>query len=379
MLFHWLVLLLLTALALAHTDYYKVLGVDRGASEKEIKKAYRKIAKANHPDKNPGDEQAHQRFVETAEAYEVLSDKEKRSVYDRFGYEGLKNQQQGGGGGQHHDPFDLFARFFGGGGHFNQQGVRKGPNMEAVVFVSLKDIYLGKSVEFSIEKQGICQECEGSGSQDGQTHTCSDCGGQGMKIMKHMLAPGIYQQVQTHCDECGGKGNKITHPCRVCGGSRVVRTTSSHTLEVERGCLKGIRVAFENEADESPDWVAGDLVVEVREKYNEDSSGFLRRGKDLTWTQPLSVREALLGGWKRRITHFDGHEVRIGRKEGEIVQPGQVELIADEGMPVFQHSGELGRLIVTYDVVFPQTLPSSFHKDLKKLFAKHGVAPKDEL
>lgn len=362
---------------LAQTDYYKILGVGRDASVKDIKRAYRKIAKENHPDKNPGDEQANHRFVETAEAYEVLSDKEKRSIYDKFGHEGLKNQG-GFGGGAHHDPFDMFARFFGGGGHFNQ-GVRKGPNMEAVVFLSLQDIYLGKNVEFSIDKQGICEDCGGTGSEDGQTHSCDACGGRGLKIVKHMLAPGIFQQVQTHCDQCGGTGNIITHVCKTCKGQKVVRTTSSHVLDVQRGCLRGTRVPFDNEADESPDWIAGDLIVEIREKEDQDNLGFRRRGKDLLWAQTLNLKEALTGGWEKKLAHFDGREIKFGRDLGVVTQPGHVDVLRDEGMPIWQSLDAFGSLIVTYDIVLPRKVSTSFAKDFGSLMAKHKLSPKDEL
>jgi len=289
LLFSTLALLcLLPLIALAAEDYYKLLGLAKDADDRQIKKAYRSLSKKYHPDKNPDDDSAHQKFVEIAEAYDVLSDKEVRKIYDQHGHEGVKQHKQGGRGpGQGgHDPFDLFNRFFGGGGHFGQ-GQRRGQNMEVRVHVPLRDFYTGTDHEFRIEKQVICEKCEGSGSEDRQRDTCHKCHGQGMIVQKHMLAPGIFQQMQSQCDVCGGKGSTVKHKCKVCGGARVVRAEEAFDLEIEKGMPKGVRVTYENEGDESPDWVAGDLVVHLMEKEpemgkdeNQKTDGTFFRRKD---------------------------------------------------------------------------------------------------
>ena len=208
-LFFWL--LCIIGLVVAAEDYYSLLGVSKSASEKELKSAYRKLSKKFHPDKNPGDESAHAKFVEISEAYEALADKDTRKIYDQYGHEGLKQHQQGGGR-QAHDPFDLFSRFFGGGGHFGGGGQRRGSDMEVRVSVPLRDFYNGASHEFSVEKQHICEECEGTGSEDGTVDVCGQCGGRGIVVQKAQLAPGIFQQMQMHCDKCGGKGKTINKP-----------------------------------------------------------------------------------------------------------------------------------------------------------------------
>ena len=141
--------------------------------------------------------------------------------------------------------------------------------MEVRIHVPLKDFYTGTDHEFKIEKQIICEKCEGSGSEDGQRDTCHKCNGQGMVIQKHMLAPGIFQQMQSQCDACGGKGSTVKHKCKVCKGARVVRAEESFDLAVEKGMPRGVRVTYENEGDESPDWVAGDLIVHLIEKEPE--------------------------------------------------------------------------------------------------------------
>ena len=363
----------------------QLLGIDKSASERDIKSAYRKLSKKFHPDKNPGDESAKQKFVEIAEAYEALSDPQQRSIYDKYGHEGLKQNQQGGGGGHHHDPFDLFSRFFGGGGHF-RSGERRGPDMEVRVQIPLRDFYNGIKTEFQLEKQQICEECEGTGARDKETHTCTQCNGQGIVMRRQMLAPGIYQQMQAHCDKCGGKGRVVKHKCKVCDGARVVKKVNTFTLDVERGAPVNHRIRYENDADESPDWVAGDLLVTLIEKEpridvdNElqvDGTFFRRRGDDLFWKEVLGLREAWMGGWTRNLTHLDGHVVQLSRERGQVVQPGMVETVKDEGMPIWHEDGDsvyhqtqYGRLFVEYEVVLPDQMEKGMEKDFWALWEK---------
>lgn len=258
--------------------------------------------------------------------------------------------------------------------------------MEVKLRVPLRDFYNGKEVTFGVEKQQICEACEGSGSADGRHDTCSSCHGRGVKIVKHMLAPGIFQQVQSVCDKCGGQGKIIAHPCEVCHGKRVVRKAEEHTLHLEKGSPHGIQVPFENEADESPDWVAGNLIVNVEEQdpnealhglADDDDTGatdgffFRRRGDHLFWKEPISLREALLGDWTRNLTHMDGHVVKLGRKKGEVIQPGHVEKIKGEGMPIFQSHGDYGDLFVEYAVILPDQAEKGFYKEIRQIFDKY--------
>ncbi|CBY01819.1 hypothetical protein IAQ61_006413 [Plenodomus lingam] len=389
----FLLLACLALLVLGAEDYYKLLGLKKDASEREIKKAYRSLSKKYHPDKNPGDDTASKKFVEVAEAYEVLSDKETRKIYDQYGHDGIQQHKQGGGPRQHHDPFDLFSRFFGGSGHFGHHGgERRGPNMEVRVALPLRDFYNGRKTEFTIEKQAICSACEGSGSEDGHVETCDLCGGRGVRIQRQQLAPGLFQQVQMHCDKCGGKGKTIKHPCPICGGSRVVRESETHVLDIEKGMPNGVRITYENEGDESPDWVAGDLIVHLveqdpalgaEEHERTDGTFFRRRGKDIFWREVLSLREAWMGDWTRNITHLDGHVVQLSRKRGEVVQPNTVEVVKDEGMPIWaQHLDnneglQSGDLHVEYVVVLPDMMEKSMEKDFwatwEKYRKKNGV------
>ncbi|KAI5815768.1 hypothetical protein BZA77DRAFT_265234 [Pyronema omphalodes] len=380
-----LILLSIVPLILAAQDYYKILGLDKSASPKDIKRAYRNLSKKWHPDKNPDNAAASDKFREVAEAYETLSDDEQRKIYDRYGAEGLKKHQQGGQGGGHHDPFDLFSRFFGGGGHFHG-GQRRGPNMELNMPISLHDFYTGGQREFQIEKQQICEHCEGSGSADGHTETCSECSGRGVKLVKHMLAPGIFQQMQTICNKCNGQGHVISKPCKICGGAKVKKDTVTLKLDLEKGTPNHAQMVFENEGDESPDWIAGDVIINVIQmeatgevdptndeevKHGKtDGMFFRRKGNDLYWKEVLGLREALLGDWTRNLTHLDGHVVKLGKKKGVTIQPNFVERIKGEGMPIYQKDGEFGDLVVEYEVILPDLMESAMRKDLQEVFDK---------
>ncbi|KAF2808051.1 mitochondrial protein import protein MAS5 [Mytilinidion resinicola] len=382
-----LLLVCLLPVVLCAEDFYKLLGIEKIASEREIKKAYRRLSKQYHPDKNPGDSSAHDKFVAVADAYEVLVDEEQRRIYDQYGHEGIEQHKRGGGRpGQHHDPFDLFSRFFGGSGHFgHQHAERRGPNMEVRISMPLRDFYNGKSTQFTIEKQAICSECEGTGSADGEVETCNVCGGRGLVIRRQQLAPGLFQQVQSMCDACGGRGQKIKHPCPVCGGSKVVREPETHELNIEKGMPKGVRLTYDNEADESPDWVAGDLIVHLHEQPAElgteeadktDGTWFRRRGHDLFWREVLSLREAWMGDWTRNLTHLDGHIVQVSRKRGEVVQPNTVEVVKNEGMPIWHQElpdgveEAFGSLHVEYVVVLPDQMEKSMEKEFWAVWEK---------
>ncbi|KAF7595041.1 DnaJ- protein scj1 [Aspergillus hancockii] len=405
--------LCLVQLVSAAQDYYKTLDLDKSASERDIKRAYRTLSKKYHPDKNPGDETAREKFVEISEAYDVLSTSTTRKIYDQYGHEGLEQHRQGGQAGrQAHDPFDLFSRFFGGGGHFGHApGHRRGPDMEYKIGLPLRDFYNGREVTFMLEKQQICDACEGTGSADREVITCDQCSGHGRIIRKHMLAPGMFQQVQMPCDKCGGQGKMIKKPCSVCHGHRVVRKEVETSFSVEPGMAKGARIVYENEADESPDYIAGDLVLILDERepeagdydWRSDGTFFRRKGKDLFWREALSLREAWMGEWTRNITHLDGHIVHLGRKRGEVVQPLSVETVKGEGMPYYSDSHlhenhgedeEPGNLYVEYSVILPDQMESGMEKEFfalwQKWHKKNGVnldkdsgrpeaLPKDEL
>ena len=264
--------------------------------------------------------------------------------------------------------------------------------MDLKVKIPLRDFYNGRTTEFQWDKQEICERCEGTGAADGKVDTCSSCHGHGVKLVRHQLAPGMFQQVQMQCDVCGGRGKSIKHRCPVCAGQRVVRKPTPVSLTVARGAAEGTRLVYDNEADASPDYVAGDLVVTLVEKEPDyadnpdrvDGTFFRRKGDDLYWREVLSLREALFGGWSRNLTHMDGHVVRLARKPDEVVQFGHVETVAGEGMPRWHEDGdsvyhktEFGNLFVEYAVIMPDQMDAKLKKELRgvwdKWIKKNGV------
>lgn len=195
----------------------------------------------------------------------------------------------------------------------------------------------------------------------------------------------MFQQMQMRCDACGGRGKTIRNVCPTCQGMRVEKKATTVTLKVDRGAKRDSRVNYENEADESPDWVAGDLLVTLAEKSPDaqdnpdqvDGIFFRRKGDDLYWTEVLSLREAWMGDWTRNLTHLDSHVVRLGRERGQVVQNGQVETIAGEGMPKWHEDGdsvyhkhEFGNLYVTYEVILPDQMEKGMEKDFWALWEK---------
>jgi DnaJ-related protein SCJ1 len=205
-------------------------------------------------------------------------------------------------------------------------------------------------------------------------------------IQKHQIAPNFVQQMRMQCNHCHGKGKIIKHACPVCKGEKVTREHESYKLTVERGLPRSMRVTYENEADESPDWEAGDLVIEVAEAdpamaadgdreplHRTDGTFFRRKGNDLFWREVLSLREAWMGDWTRNITHLDGRTVTLARRRGETVQPGHVEVVPNEGMPLWYEDKaveEFGNLVVEYLVVLPDQMERGMEKDFWALWEK---------
>ena len=329
-----LLLVFLLALVVAK-DYYAILGLDKGADEKSIKLAYRQLSKKYHPDKNPSEE-AHLKFIEIGEAYEVLSDPDKKANYDRYGTAEAPVD--------HGDFGDMFQQFFGGfgGGGHQRQGKRRGDNTQVNVRVSLVDFYRGRDVEFDVEMRNICDICDGSGSEDGQRHTCDKCQGSGFMKVTRRLAPGMVQTFSGPCDECGGKGTKIERLCKHCGGHGAKPTPRHYNVYMGPGFERDGTQVLEGEGDQNPDWVPGDLIVSIGEDFGQ-SWGYRRIGRNLYRTEVLSANEAMHGGWRRVIPFFDVHdeEVEISRPKGATVLRGEKEIVHGRGMPVGDDHGDL--------------------------------------
>jgi len=289
----------------------------------------------------------------------VLSDPTKRGVYDRLGEDGLKAHEGGQNTG---NPFDIFQSFF--GGHHQEQQVRRGPSSLTEFEVSLADMYKGSSIDFMIKKRILCDHCRGSGAaSDSDIHTCTSCNGAGVKIVKQQIFPGMFAQSQVSCNDCGGRGTVIKKICPHCKGHKVNDHTAEFTLEVTPGMPEGHEVIFEGEADESPDWEAGDVIVRVRSK--KDVGGWRRKETSLYWKETIGVDQALLG-FEKNITLLDGRNFLLARKG--VTQPGFVQVIKGEGMPHFGSRSTKGDLFVEYNVILPSEISPETRRKLLEAF-----------
>ncbi|KAL6634864.1 hypothetical protein ACP70R_027535 [Stipagrostis hirtigluma subsp. patula] len=350
-----------------NTKYYEVLGVPKTASQDELKKAYRKAAIKNHPDKG-GDPE---KFKELSHAYEVLSDPEKREIYDQYGEDALK-EGMGGGSSSDFSPFDIFEHLFPGGGAFgggSSRGRRqkRGEDVVHTLKVSLEDLYNGATKKLSLSRNALCKKCKGKGSKSGATGTCHGCRGVGMRTVTRQMGLGMIQQMNVVCPECKGSGEIISEKdkCPSCKGSKVAQEKKVLEVHVEKGMQHGQKIVFQGEADEAPDTVTGDAVFVVQVK---DHPKFKRKYDDLYIEHTISLTEALCG-FQFVLTHLDGRQLLIKSNPGEVIKPGQHKAINDEGMPQHGRPFMKGRLFVEFNVKFPEpgTLTPDQCRSLQKI------------
>ncbi|XP_022890700.1 dnaJ protein homolog [Olea europaea var. sylvestris] len=336
-----------------NTKYYEILGVPNTASQDDLKKAYKKAAIKNHPDKG-GDPE---KFKELAHAYEVLSDPEKREIYDQYGEDALK-EGMGGGSGMH-DPFDIFQSFFGGspfggGGSSRGRRQRRGEDAAHPLKVSLEDLYLGTTKKIPLSRNVLCSKCNGKGSKSGASMKCSGCQGTGMKVTVRQLGPGMLQQLQHPCNECKGTGETINDKdrCSQCKGEKVVLEKKVLEVHVEKGMQNGQQITFHGEADEAPDTITGDVVVVLQQREHPK---FKRKGDDLFVEHSLGLTEALCG-FQFILSHLDDRHLLIKSQPGEVVKPDSTKAINDEGMPMHGRPFMKGKLYIHFKVDFPESL-----------------------
>lgn len=340
---------------MAKRDYYDVLGVQKNASDAEIKKAFRNLAKENHPDSNRGDEGAETRFKEINEAYENLKDPQTRAAYDQFGHAGTQAGGMGGGGfggggfgGNFSDIFeDLFGDFAGRSGQGpRQQRQSRGSDLRAEIKIDLKDAYFGTNRELAINSATGCDDCDSTGAASGSGRsTCQHCGGSGSV----RSTQGFFTLERT-CSVCNGKGSLIENPCRSCSGSGRVRKKRKLSVNIPRGVDEGtrIRLGGEGEAGENGG-PYGDLYVFVSIKENEF---FKRSEADLLSEVPIDFVTAALGG-QIEVPTPDGKKIRISIPEG--CQNNRQFRLKGKGMPVLQ-TNRLGDLYVEIRVEVPTKL-----------------------
>ena len=350
-------------------DYYEVLGVSREASEAEIKKSYRRLARSHHPDANPGDHEAEERFKELTEAYEVLSNPDARRAYDTYGHQ----VPRGGGTYPGGEPFggfeDIFEAFFGdrfGGGSFfgrsTAQAPSRGSDAEVEVEVSLREAAFGADREVNVQVVGNCDVCDGVGGTE--SHTCPTCGGAGSVRTGR---EGILGQMVTsqRCSTCGGRGRVIDVVCDNCRGSGRVSEVMTHHLRVPEGIESGmrLRVSGGGHAGE-PGAPPGDLYVRV--KVNEDPE-LLRDGEDLLHHMKVSFVDATLGAGVDVPTLEGPRAVRLDPG----TQPGATLTLRGEGMPRLRRRGR-GDLKVVVDVMIPTRLSSEQRELLERFETVSG-------
>ena len=327
----------------------------RKASESQIKRAYRKLSLKYHPDKCKTDE-CKTKFIDIQAAYDCLSDENKRRVYDMKGEEGVEEREKQGS----QQGFNPFADIFGFGGFGGKQ---RNQDMQATVPVSLEDLYNGREMNFSINRQELCEHCHGTGADDPEhVHTCPVCKGSGVILQRVQLAPGFVQQVQQPCRKCGGKGKTYDKPCHVCHGNKLVTKPHMISVEIERGMQDGEQITFEHEGNQHPDLDPGHVIIVLQQKKHPL---FTRDGNDLRMNFSISLKDALIG-WKSHLTHLDGHRVEFG-KEG-ITKPGEVLKIEGEGMPVHKFPSQKGDLYITITVVMPKSLNDKQKEAITTLF-----------
>lgn len=333
---------------------YDILGVAPTATEAQLKTAYKKGALKYHPDKNASNPEAADKFKELSHAYEILSDSQKRQIYDQYGEEGL----EGGAGGAGMNAEDLFAQFFGGGGAFGgmfgggmrDTGPKKARTINHVHKVSLEDIYRGKVSKLALQKSVICPGCEGRGGKEGAVRQCTGCNGSGMKTMMRQMGPMI-QRFQTVCPDCQGEGEILREKdrCKKCNGKKTIVERKVLHVHVDKGVKNGHKIEFRGEGDQMPGVLPGDVVFEIEQKPHPR---FQRRDDDLFYHAEIDLLTALAGG-TIHIEHLDDRWLSVNIAPGEPITPGAIKVIKGQGMPSFRHH-DFGNLYIQFDVKFPQ-------------------------
>lgn len=364
-------------------DYYEVLGVAKTANAEEIKKAYRKKAIKYHPDKNPGDKDAEEKFKEAAEAYEVLSDPQKRQRYDQFGHAGMGGAGGFSGGGMSME--DIFSHFgdifggagfdlgdlFGGGGRSRGPRVRRGSDMRVKVRLTLEEIATGCEKKIKVRKHVQCAKCNGTGSEDGRTETCPTCKGSGRTVRQQRGIFGM-MQVQTECETCHGEGQIIKNKCSKCHGEGVTREEEIITIPIPAGVAAGMQLTMQGKGNAATrGGVPGDLLVLIEEEEHKD---FIRQDSDLVYNLLLDVPTAILGG-QVQIPTLSG-EARITIAAG--TQPGKVLRMRGKGLPRIDQYGRsygTGDLLINIGVYIPENLNKEEKKIIEQLQDSPNIAP----
>ncbi len=362
-------------------DYYEVLGVSKSVDKTALKKAYRKMAIKYHPDKNPDDKAAEEKFKEAAEAYEVLSNEDKRSRYDQFGHAGMSGAAGGGGGfgGGGFNMDDIFSNFgdifgghFGGGGGFGgggrRQRVNKGSNLRVRVKLTLEDIAKGVEKKLKVTKQIACDACDGSGAKDSHSHsTCTTCNGAGQVTRVQQT---ILGQVQTAsiCPTCGGDGKVITSKCTKCHGEGLMKAQEVITINIPPGVEEGMQLSVSGKGNAARrGGINGDLLVLIEEVPHPE---LIKDGNNLLYNLFISVPDAIIGT-AEEIPTIDG---RVKVKIDAGTQSGKILRLKGKGLPDVNRYGT-GDLLVKINVWIPKNISKEEQKIIDKLKGSESFIP----
>ena len=348
-------------------DYYEVLEVSRNCSASELKKSYRKLAMKYHPDRNPNNKEAEERFKYLSEAYEVLKDTEKRAIYDQYGKDGLEGRQGGFSSSQNMDDImDIFNSMFGGGGGFSRRQQRRRPdqkyNLDFEITLPLKfnEAIFGVEKKIDIKYKVSCDDCNGTGAEGGKLESCDYCNGQGQVVMKQ----GFMSFAQP-CPKCQGEGQKATSSCGSCSARGYHEEPETITINIPAGVDSGNRLRAQGHGNKSKQGQRGDLYITFDVAEDEN---FIREGSDIYIEVPVFFTQAVLGE-TITIPSLDGEielDLKIGTKDKEQF------VFEDEGVADV-HSGRRGRLIAQVKVIYPKKLKDEQRELLEKLQESFGV------
>ena len=372
---------------MAKRDYYEVLGVDKSASANDIKKAYRRKAMEYHPDKNPGNKEAEDKFKEAAEAYSVLSDPDKKARYDQFGHAGMDGAGgfgSGGFGGQGMDINDIFSMFgdiFGGGfgsggfggfgGGHTQQPRYRGGDLRVKVKLTLQEIADGVTKKFKLKKYVTCPHCNGSGAEGNATETCPDCKGTGRTVRTVRTPFGIMNS-ESVCPKCGGEGRIIKDKCKHCNGDGIIMGEEIVEVQIPAGVADGMQLSMRGKGNAAKrNGIAGDLLIQVEEEKHPQ---LIRDERDLIYNLLLDIPTATLGGTVEIPTIKES--VKLTIEPG--TQPGKALRLRGKGLPSLNEYGR-GDIIVNVSVYIPETLSRDEKKTIESFRESENFKPTESI
>ena len=369
---------------MAKRDYYEVLGVDRNASANDIKKAYRKLAIQYHPDKNPGDKEAEEKFKEAAEAYSVLSDADKKARYDQFGFEGVSGAGAGGFSGAGMDMNDIFSMFgdiFGGRGGFSGFGgfgggssapqKHRGNDLRVKAKLTLQEIANGTTKKFKLKKYVACSHCNGSGAEGNSYETCPECKGTGRIIRTQQSFFGMMRS-EVACPHCGGEGKIIKNKCSHCHGEGIVLGEEVVEIQIPAGVVEGMQLSMRGKGNAGKrNGINGDLLIVIEEEKHPE---LIRDENDLIYSLLLDIPTATLGGFAD-IPTIDG-KAKVTIDPG--TQPGKVLRLRGKGLPTLNGYGK-GDIVVNISVYIPEVLSKEEKKTIESFRESDNFRPTESV